>query len=63
VGRHLLDLADELRQVVREEVARITQQAPSSWLNVKSAATYLDCSEDAIYGNRQARRVDTQPKL
>ncbi|MBA3430354.1 MAG: helix-turn-helix domain-containing protein [Actinobacteria bacterium] len=45
-----ISLEDELRQIVREEVVRTlveVRQSPE-WLNAKSAAAYLDTTEDAI---------------
>jgi excisionase family DNA binding protein len=45
-----LDLAEELRLVVREELARVSQSPPSPWLNVHDAAEYLATTEDAVYG-------------
>jgi hypothetical protein len=40
-------LLDQVRQIVREEVSS-AQPAPSGWLSVKSAATYLDMEIEAL---------------
>ena len=43
-------LEDELRRIVREEVSRALAETcrPAEWQNVKSAAAYLDTTEDAV---------------
>lgn len=57
-----LQLPDDfVAQVVEEAVARVreellAQSAP--WLNVRSAATYLDCSERRIYDLVEQGRLD-----
>jgi hypothetical protein len=43
-----LDLAEEVRQAVREEIATTLQ--PPRLYSVKSAAAYLDMSEEALRG-------------
>lgn len=46
-----VDLEGELRQLVREEVRAAlaaVEPAPAGFLNVKSAAAYLDTTEDAV---------------
>ena len=45
-----LDLEADLRRIVREEVlAALADVEPSAgWLSAKSAAAYLDTSEDAL---------------
>jgi excisionase family DNA binding protein len=43
------NLSEELRQLVREEVQRAPEiGGAGGYMNVKSAAAYLDTSEDAI---------------
>ncbi len=45
-----LDLDGDLRRIVREEVlaALVGVEPSDGWLNAKSAAAYLDTSEDAV---------------
>jgi excisionase family DNA binding protein len=57
-------LEDTIREIVRETVREtvreeLAQRAPSGWLSVKSAAAYLDTTEDAIYA--MVRRGDLVP--
>jgi len=44
------ELLDELRRLVREEVERASIMQSSGLFNAKSAAAYLDMSEDALRG-------------
>jgi len=49
VSVQLDGLEDELRRVVRDELARAMGQAESSgYMSVKSAAAYLDMTEPAL---------------
>ena len=43
------ELLNEVRRVVREELAQ-AGHASQPWLSVKRAAEYLDTSPDAVYG-------------
>lgn len=43
-----LDFPDELVSALVDEVAKRVQTQPIGWLNVTSAARYLDTSEDAV---------------
>lgn len=47
----LVQLFDEpeLRRVIRSELEQvIARRRPDGFMNVKSAAAYLDCTEDAL---------------
>jgi hypothetical protein len=55
---HLNGFEDELRRIVRDEVSRASQTT-SAWLNTKSAATYLDITEDALRG--YVKRGEVKP--
>jgi hypothetical protein len=45
----LTAIENELRHIVRDEYSRLNE-TPSPWLNTKSAAAYLDITEDALRG-------------
>jgi hypothetical protein len=51
------ELLDELRRIFREEVERASLAQAPALLNVKSAAAYLDTSEDALRGLVKRRQI------
>jgi hypothetical protein len=51
-------LLDELRRLVREEVERGRATQSLALFNAKSAARYLDMSEDALRGLVKRRQIE-----
>jgi hypothetical protein len=58
IDMRMIDLEDLLRYVVREEVERASSTQSPGLFNVKSAATYLDMSEDALRGLVKRRQIE-----
>lgn len=55
------DLLDRVGAVVRDEIAAAQPEpAPAGWLNAKSAAAYLDTTEEAI--RSMIKRGDIEPE-
>jgi hypothetical protein len=52
-------LEPELREIVREEIARALEiGGAGGYLSTKGAAAYLDCTEQAIDGSGEARGAE-----
>jgi hypothetical protein len=58
---HLPDeLLDDVRRLVREEIERANGDRAGGLFNVKSAAAYLDMSEEALRGLVKRRQIEFQ---
>jgi hypothetical protein len=57
------ELLDEIRNLVRGELERESPEGARGLLNVKSAAAYLDMSEDALRGLVKRRQIEFQKSV